>query len=169
MTETRYRPAREDGSTLDYGMNPDRPWERRQDDAAGRPWTVTVASLLAFAFAGFHAFVALVGFDVLWHWDLVAGRSSMSRGDIGFRELLAVVFGLAFLWGGFAAWRGLDRRALILTGLGMLAPHIFHAVVDDAWHALLRPHAYEIGLLVVVLLTTPSSRDYFRGEPDSEA
>jgi hypothetical protein len=42
---TSYQPAREYAVPADYGTDPRRPWERRPDDGAQCPWTVTLRRL----------------------------------------------------------------------------------------------------------------------------
>jgi hypothetical protein len=63
----------------------------------------------------------------------------------------------------------LDRKALLVTALGVLSPHFFHAVVDGAWRAVLVPHVYDVALLIAVLLAILPSRDYFRTRIDDDA
>jgi hypothetical protein len=162
MNKTSYQPACAEGLPADYGTDPRRPWERRPGDGARRPWTVTVASLIAFAFGFLKIFAVVLTVDVLKHWNLVQSHTTFPRGHFYFELLIALVFGLSLLWGGFAAWRGLDARALFVSAAGLVSYHMLWPMVVGAGHAGYVLSGYDLALLIVALLATRSSRDYFR-------
>ncbi len=68
---TTYQPARGYAVPADHGTDPGRPWERRPNDGAERPWTVSVAAFIAFVFGFLTVFGALLTIDVLAHWNSV--------------------------------------------------------------------------------------------------
>ncbi len=83
-----------------------------------------------------------------------------SRGHFYFDLLLASIFGLSLLWGGFAAWRGLGAAPLFLVATGLVY-HMAAPVVEGAEHAGRLLSWYDFALLIVGLLATRSSKDFF--------
>ncbi len=161
MTVTSDQPMTTDELPVDYDC--ERWWESLRRDDVRRPWTVTVASLLAFAFAILKMLVVLLDLVVLEHWNVVRPYTTLSRGHICFEMLVAAVLGLSLLWAGFAAWRGLDDRALFLSAAGVVFYQMISPLFAGAHHGAGVLSGYDLGLLIVALLATRSSRDYFRG------
>ena len=160
MTITSDQPTTTDELPADHDC--ERWWNGRRWDAVRRPWTVTVASLLAFAFGILKMLVVLLGLVVLEHWNVVRPYTTLSRGHICCELLVAAVLGVALLWAGFAAWRGLDDRALFLSAAGVVFYQMISPLFAGAHRGAGVLSWYDLGLLIVALLATRSSREYFR-------
>ena len=161
---TSYQLTRDYAVPADYGTDPRRPWERRPNDGPECPWTVTVAALIAFACGFLNVFGALLTIDVLAYWNSIQQFTKHSRGHFYFDLLSASVFGLSLLWGGFAARRGLGAAPLFLSAAGLVAYHMALPMGVSTGHAGWVLSWYDLGLLIVALLATRSSEDFFRAE-----
>jgi hypothetical protein len=64
-----------------------------------------LAALIAFVSGVLKVLAALMTVDVLNHWNFVQSHTKHSEGYFHLELLMASVFGLSLLWGGFAAWR----------------------------------------------------------------
>ncbi len=161
---TIQRPAGECTLPADCGTNPAQPWGLRADGGARVPWTVTVAALIAFAFAILKVLVALLAVDILKHWDLIQPHTHHSRGHFYFVLLMSAIFGLSLLWGGFAAWRGLGARPLFLAAIGLVSFEMVAPVVESPGHAGWVLSWYDFALVILALLATRSSKEFFRAQ-----
>jgi predicted MFS family arabinose efflux permease len=59
---------------------------------------------------------------------------------------------------------GLDARALFLSAAGLVAYHMALPMGVSTGHAGWVLSGYDVGLLIVALLATRSSRDFFRAQ-----
>jgi hypothetical protein len=154
--------ATHDELPADYGRNPDRPWERRRG-GSGRPWTVTVAALIAFLFVAISAIVVFFSVMALMQWNpAVAQKQHLSHAYV-YQALVAnVVLGALVLWGAIAAWQGMTGKSLFIGAVVVAAFHIVTAIVASVPRPVTLSVHVIACVLVMALLVTRSSRAYFR-------
>jgi hypothetical protein len=128
--------------------------------ASERPWTVTSAVVIAFAFAA----LALLGSILL---IVLAVQANTSQTNTIFLQVANIALAALLIWLGVLAWRGVNGRSLFIAAAVIVAVNIIWIIINVAtggarqnvWFGVV---AVALSLAIIALLLQQASRQFLR-------